>query len=488
MKQLLFAFIIPFLIVFHSCQEPKSSQIPGLHLHYLLSGEATENSVILQARMGKSDTLIFDNIDGAVGFIRFEVSEGEDFKKTLFYPWHPTYVKNDLIVKEYITGLKPGTLYYYRCWYGLDTKQYIISEAGIFKTLQGRNGTDPVKMVMVTGSNYFKFKTGGKGGAIGEIFPPATPGELKKGFPGHVAILEQAPDYWIGNGDNVYYDQPADEAAETVDEMRAFWHRLYSMPRFKDLIVNTGAYWLKDDHDYRYDDSDTTDYSKKDLYRPLPTHSDGVNTFIEQVPVPEKTYRTYRINQTLQIWMMEGRDFRSPNITPDGPEKSLWGKEQLAWLKETLLESDAPYKLLISPTPMIGPDDNWKIDNHCNLNGFRNERDQFFDWLAEHHLIGSGFYVLCGDRHWQYHAVDPSGVEEFSCGALVDANSRYGRVPGDPNSTDPDGLIRQPYLQDKPSGGFLLFESGLTADSKPYLIFRYFDETGIQLYEVNKQR
>ena len=59
------------------------------------------------------------------------------------------------------------------------------------------------------------YKSGGKGGAIGEIFQPATPEELKKGFPGHVSILEQAPDYWIGNGDNVYYDQPA----------AALWHR-----------------------------------------------------------------------------------------------------------------------------------------------------------------------------------------------------------------------------------------------------------------------
>ena len=53
----------------------------------------------------------------------------------------------------------------------------------------------------------------------------------------------------------------------------------------------------------------------------------------------------------------EGRDYRSPHMTPQGPSKTLWGFEQLAWLKRTLLESDAVFKILISPTPLVGPDD-----------------------------------------------------------------------------------------------------------------------------------
>jgi alkaline phosphatase D len=41
--------------------------------------------------------------------------------------------------------------------------------------------------------------------------------------------------------------------------------------------------------------------------------------------------------------------------------------------------------------------------------------------------------------------VHPSGFEEFSVGALVDANSRVGRKPGDVMSTDPQGLVTQLY-------------------------------------------
>ncbi|HIA61559.1 MAG TPA: hypothetical protein EYN93_01475 [Planctomycetaceae bacterium] len=75
--------------------------------------------------------------------------------------------------------------------------------------------------------------------------------------------------------------------------------------------------------------------------------------------------------------------------------------------------------------------------------------------MVDNKLADNNFYLVCGDRHWQYHAEHPSGVQEFSTGALVDANSRPGRKAGDPLGTDPDGLIKQHYLQDPPSGGFL---------------------------------
>ena len=66
---------------------------------------------------------------------------------------------------------------------------------------------------------------------------------------------------------------------------------------------------------------------------------------------------------------------------PDGPGKSIWGKEQKEWLKRTLVASDATFKLLISPTPMIGPDNLRKTDNHCDVGGFQHERDEFFAFL-----------------------------------------------------------------------------------------------------------
>lgn len=211
---------------------------------------------------------------------------------------------------------------------------------------------------------------------------------------------------------------------------------------------------------------------------------------LEQLPVAPmgdkdaKTYRTHRVSKDLQIWLPENRMYRSPNAMEDGPEKSIWGKEQRAWLQKTLKESDATYKLLISPTPMIGPDDLRKTDNHCDIGGFRHERDDFFKWLKENGLDQQNFFIVCGDRHWQYHSVDPSGFEEFSSGALVDANSRLGRKPGDPKSTDAKGEIKQPYYQDPRSGGFLEVKVTPAGKEQPAtLSFLFHDEKGKLLYQ-----
>ena len=140
---------------------------------------------------------------------------------------------------------------------------------------------------------------------------------------------------------------------------------------------------------------------------------------------------------------MEGRDYRSPLDQPDGPLKTIWGDKQKSWLKHTLNQSDATFKLLISPTPMVGPDSASKRDNHADNNGYRHEGDEFFRWLSETGVSPAEFFIACGDRHWQYHAIRPDGYEEFSCGALVDANAIVGNFPGDPKSTDPEGKSKR---------------------------------------------
>lgn len=136
---------------------------------------------------------------------------------------------------------------------------------------------------------------------------------------------------------------------------------------------------------------------------------------------------------------------------------------------------------------MIGPDDAYKQDNHTNPKGFKYEGEQFFLWLTKNGFLKKNFYIVCGDRHWQYHSIHPSGFEEFSCGALIDANARIGRKPGDPESTDPQALIRQLYTQEDPSGGFLAVtvEPG-NKIQKPNIRFAFFDEIGTLIYQCEK--
>jgi alkaline phosphatase D len=448
-----------------------------------MTGEVSQTSAILQSRLTSSTGLVDGDVPGAAGVARFEVSEQRDFKSSRKTGWLTAEADTDYIVKARVTDLKPGTQYFYRVSFGPNGKALQVGDVCSFRTLQTKDGTKDVSFVVVTGMNYMSFHYGkpkkGKRTGIGGY----EGADKDLGFPALATMLKIKPDFFVGTGDNVYYDSHDDREATNITDMRRKWHEQLVQPRFTELFRNVPTYWEKDDHDHRFNDCDTAGTR-------APLSDLGIRIFREQVPVVDpldkdaSTYRTFRVNKHLQIWLVEGRDFRSPNKMEDGPDKTLWGAEQIDWLKRTLLASDATWKLLISPTPMVGPDDAYKIDNHTNHRGFRHEGRAFFQWVKQHKLHQNGFSVLCGDRHWQYHSIDPMGIEEFSCGALVDANSRLGRRPGDKNSTDSEAEIRQLYTQKDASGGFLK----VTVTQDAAARFEFFDEHGETLYQTVKRQ
>ena len=449
-----------------------------------IAGEVTTTSVILQSRLTVGSELVEGDLAGAEGTARFEVATTSGFADAFETAWLAATPDYDFIVKTTVDGLSPGTRYYYRLIYGPDQDLVRTGPTRTFETLDGQEVASEVSFVVVTGMRYNAFQNAYEGP------------DKQLGYPALETILDLRPDFFVATGDNVYYDVPFQAAAKTPAELRKKWHEQFVQPRYADLFAEVPTYWEKDDHDSRYNDSDNTGDDE-------PSPELGSAIFLEQVPVADPaapnplTYRTHRINQDLQIWLTEGRDYRSPNMMPNDALKTLWGAEQLAWLRRTLRESDATFKILISPTPMIGPDDAeqagrpaeghdaLKRDNHADPAGFQHERDQFFDWLTNNgFLVHQNFYIICGDRHWQYHSIHPTGFEEFSTGALVDGNSRLGRSPGDPESTDPEGLIEQPYTQTEPSGGFL--HVTISPGERPTATMRFHDERGVLLHTVEK--
>ena len=434
-----------------------------------MSGEARDTSIFLQTRLTSASELdATGDLPGASGVIAFEWSLSEDFAASSTTPFKKAEAAHDFIVRTQLSDLKPHSTYFYRAHFGSSEAETQTSPTGTFKTLPGKAGDAEVRFIIGSCMNYNKFLHGKKAKSSGPL--TATPEDKLLGYPAFVAMAAVKPDFFIGTGDIVYYDNPIRDA-ETIPELRKCWHEQFRFPRMIDFFKDVPTYWSKDDHDFRYNDADNT----KDR---LPLSPTGIDMFREQLPLPEKSYRTIRVSQDLQIWLTEGRDYRSPNKMADGPEKTLWGAEQKAWLQSTLKASDAKWKLLISPTPLIGPDDAYKKDNHANLKGFRHEADTFFKWLAENNI--ENLLTFCGDRHWQYHSIHPNGMNEFACGALNDENSRLGRKPGDKRSTDPDALITQPFTSPEPSGGFLV----LTAGEKLTIEFR--NDQGKELYRVEK--
>jgi alkaline phosphatase/alkaline phosphatase D len=464
-----------------------------------MAGELRQDTVILQARLTSDGRVRWLDVEGRTGIAAFALATEPDFRDALRTRWMAARSEADYIVKAKVTGLEPGTRYYYRLLSMGDTEgQPEAGPTGTFTTLDAEGAAREVSFVVVTGMNAFAFRF-------------RSDVENKDlGYPALEAIVSQDPDFLVATGDNVYYDTPYIGRAKSLGSMRAKWHRQFATPRFAAFFQQVPVYWQKDDHDYRYNDADP----HGDIE---PSHPLGAAVFREQVPVTPPgdadalTYRTHRVGDLLQIWLLEGRDYRDSNIAPPGPEKTMWGAAQKGWLQKTLLASDAVFKILISPTPMIGPDDqttgvqlgilgrllgsspvgqggdNRKRDNHTNPHGFRDEAEAFFAWLAENGFRERNFYLVCGDRHWQYHSIRPDGFEEFSSGALVDGNARLGPKPGDPMSTDPDASLSQPYTQEEKSGGFLkVTASPAEAERPAALRFDFYDEKGAHLYGTER--
>ncbi len=464
-----------------------------------MAGEVTDRTVILQSRLTQGNQLVDGDLAGTPGVARFEIATNDFFRHVRQTDWIKAVAAYDYIVKTKVAGLKPGTRYFYRLEYGANRQSTRSGRTRSFKTLDGPEMSSPVSFVVVTGMNYafFHYGTDGRGRRM------YTGADRPLGYPALATILEMKPDFFVGTGDNVYYDHPMSTRARTQAELRRKWHEQFVQPRFLELFSQVPTYWEKDDHDHRFNDCDpqtpvrgshetAEDRADPELAQ-KPSTQLGIRTFWEQVPVVDPceknpvTYRTHRVSRDLQIWLVEGRDYRSPNEMSDGPQKSLWGKQQIAWLQRTLLASDATFKILISPTPLVGPDSARKRDNHANIGGFQHEAREFFSWLSEQEFPDRHFYLVCGDRHWQYHAVSPSGIEEFSCGAICDANAFLPIRPGQRGSTDPESRITHKYTQSGQSGGFLKVQITPSRKSTPVLAeFSFYDERGELLYQARK--
>lgn len=270
------------------------------------------------------------------------------------------------------------------------------------------------------------------------------------------AMARAKPDFMVHAGDVEYYDKPR-PYAKNAALARYKWNRLFALPYLKDFYRTNATYFMKDDHDIVMNDA-SPGVSYGDL-----TWDEGLAIFHEQTPTGEKPYRTLRWGRHLQVWLVEGREYRSPNDAPDGPDKTIWGAEQKRWFFETFAASDATFRILITPTPILGPDRSRKNDNHANA-GFTHEGDEIRAFLAAQ----EDAFVITGDRHWQYATVSSEyGIREYGCGAGSDAHAGGWRE----SMRTPE----QTFL--RIAGGFLRVEIE-TAESGPRARLQHCDVDG----------
>ncbi len=398
-------------------------------------------------------TVPADQLEGACpgmpGRVRLCYGALEDGSDAQTTEWADVDGQGDFIHKFALSGLKPATIYHYESQTSDASGVPHAPWRGTFQTAPAPAQAQGLSFCVMTCQGYPD-----RGHPDGHSIYPAMQA-LKPAF----ACL---------TGDLVYYDNDMPRAT-TADLARYHWQRMFSLPRLVDFCSHVGTYWLKDDHDTLNNDS----WPGRQMGEL--TFDEGKKIFQQQAPMGDGLpYRTFRWGADLQIWLTEGRDFRSPNNMPDGPQKTIWGKEQTAWFRKTVKESDATWKVLISPTPLVGPDrGRGKNDNHANA-GFQHEGDEIRAWLKAN--VPDRFFVICGDRHWQYHSVHPvTGLHEFCPGAASDEHA--GGSPG---------LKPEYHRFHQVKGGFI--STAVSREGKTSRIrFRHHDVNGAVVYEWSSQ-
>jgi len=285
------------------------------------------------------------------------------------------------------------------------------------------------------------------------------------GFAIYPAMLALKPDFFVNTGDALYYDHGPVHAL-TLELARYHWARMYSFPTLRDFHRSVGSFFMKDDHDTLTDDSHpgarTGDF----------TFADGLRTFREQTAPSEPPYRTVRWGRHLEVWLLEGRDYRSTREQDRTQTPTILGVEQITWLERSLAASNATFRLVITPTPMVGPDRAAKDDNYSNT-GYVVEGTRVRELLARY----KNLTVITGDRHWQYVSRDATtSIEEWSVGAASDAHAG-GWDEKNPRPTH--RFLRTGF------GGFLSGEVKVGA-SGPALTLRLHDTSGAVVFSLEK--
>ena len=470
------AMILVTLLTFSSTEHSARGQ-GKVHLAMgFRVGEVTQTSAIIWSRVtsqpervwpgerhvgraGKktaeyTDKINVDGLEGAVpgtvGQLKLSWTTSEDYSNLQSTEWVEVSARQDFSHQFVLNNLQPATKYYLVIKArpaGDPTAAAIVKTDGSFTTAAPVDDWQDVRFAVITGQAYRDL-------------------DDKDGFLIYDAMAQQDLNFLAATGDTVYYDSEKPRA-RTLALARHHWHRMYSMPRIVRFHQHVPGYWEKDDHDTY--NNDGWPGQNVPWMKPF-TFKQGLATFREQVPIGKQTYRTIRWGQGLQIWMVEGRDFRSPNNMPDGPGKTIWGKEQMAWLKKTVAESDAKFRVLISPTPIVGPDRSKKNDNHANQ-GFTHEGNLVRAWGG----ALKNFYVCCGDRHWQYMSIDPqTSLREFSCGPA--SNEHAGGSPGHDPKVQPFHRVKGGYLS----------VSVFQEKNQPTIAFRFHDVQGRVVHEFKE--
>ncbi|NWG12059.1 MAG: alkaline phosphatase D family protein [Acidobacteria bacterium] len=235
-------------------------------------------------------------------------------------------------------------------------------------------------------------------------------------------IRSYKPEAFLTLGDNVYIDLP------TMPNGLHYYtyYQRQSRPEFRRLVSTTPIYAIWDDHDCAIDDVWMGPYKDKPPWKmPL------FNQFRENWANPSYgdpewpgCWFNFSIGP-VEFFMLECRFYRT---NPYDKNPTMLGPVQKAWLKEKVRQSQATFKVLASSVE-------WTFDAKGAARdtwaGFRDERNEIFNFLAENRI--NGVILLSSDRHrseaWRIDRPNGYSLYEFESARLTNEHV-HELVPG----------------------------------------------------------
>ena len=324
---------------------------------------------------------------------------------------------HDFTLKPIARGLNPSTRYFYRFLDGS-----ISSAVGRFKTLP-RAGSPVALNLAFTGDS--------------DVLWTDHPDADARPFEVLRRIAEENPDLFLYFGDTMYSDSETGAAPALTKRAKWAKYKANRLAATKRVLrtVSTWAGW--DDHEVINDfDGAVLEVDDPALL------AAGVAAFNDYWPVAEnRYYRKVDVGSEIDLIFLDERSYRTqspdetdspcrddegeldlaptmptstrgqiglPPVDPDclahvlDPTRTMLGAEQLAWLKQTLAESDATWKLIVNQVPMtqifVLPYDRW--------DGYAAERTDLLTYIRDssidnvvflttdiHANVGSRVYV-----------------------------------------------------------------------------------------------
>ncbi|MCZ7588758.1 MAG: alkaline phosphatase D family protein [Gaiella sp.] len=331
---------------------------------------------------------------------------------------------SDLTVQRSVSGLRPGASYRYSFAQGAAR-----SRVGRFETAPAPGAAARVRFAV-------------SGDADATPGPNGKPGF--NGFETYGAMARARNDFAVNLGDTIYSDSGVGgtPVARTVAQKWAKYRLGLGLEPLRRLRSSTGLYSGWDDHEF------VNDFSRAEhgaaIYRA------GVKAFLDYTPASYSGrtggYRTFRWGKNLELFLLDGRSFRSAKATAAcggdiaptapaavrqafaalapalaqpvpqacldalaSPQRTLLGAAQLAAFTKAIRASTATFKVVLNPEPLLQlyalPYDRWE--------GYAAERARVLDVLRSVRNV----VVLTTDMH--AHVIGEIRTDTFAPGGPV---------------------------------------------------------------------